>query len=226
MSQNEPNYASLEFTSEPLRLRIAAVLRNAILDGDLRPGEPLIETALSEKLGVSRAPIREAMRILANEGLIETEPYKGSRVRTITRDDVEEVYSLRRLHEGFAIEQILKYRDQRDLHKLRGTCERMLAHAARGDMRGVSAEDDLFHSTLIELADHRLLLEIWLQLSLRARQIMSLRNLQLEDPERVAANHMAIVEALEAERLGQALELLGAHIEEGAQLAIDGWGEE
>lgn len=217
--------SSVEFTNAPLRLRIASVLREAILDGDLRPGTPLVETALAERLEVSRAPVREAIRILAEEGLIETAPYRGSRVRPIERRDVEEVYELRGLHETFAVARIIERSDACDLSELEATCGRMSEHASRGDMRAVSAEDDRFHRLLIEAADHRLLLSIWTQLALRARQIMSLRNLQLKDPQQVATNHAGIVDALKARRLETALERVREHVREGTMLVVDGWGE-
>lgn len=214
-----------EFNNAPLRLRIAALLREAILDGDLRPGTPLTESALAERLEVSRAPVREAIRILAKEGLIDAEPYRGSRVRIIERRDVEEVYDLRGLHEAFAVTRIIDRPEPCDLTGMQDACDRMSEHAHRGDMRAVSAEDDLFHRLLIEAADHRMLLGIWTQLSLRARQIMSLRNLQIEDPHRVAANHAAIVAALKERRLEVALDRVREHVQEGTQLVVDGWDE-
>lgn len=215
-----------EVTNAPLRLRIAAVIREAILDGDLPPGTALRETALAERLEVSRAPVREAIGVLAKEGLIDSQPYRGSRVRIIERRDVEEIYGLRGLHETFAVERIVGRGDDCDLSELEDTCLRMRSHADRGDMRGVSVEDERFHRSLIEAADHRVLLGIWTQLALRARQIMSLRNLQIEDPHRVAANHVAIVEALKERRLEVALERIHEHVREGTQLVVDGWEEE
>jgi DNA-binding GntR family transcriptional regulator len=218
--------AIIGFTNEPLRLRIAAIIREAILNGDLEPGRPLTELEIAEQFDVSRAPVREAMRILANEGLIETEPYRGSRVKVITRRDVEEVYSLRRVHESFAVERIVHKCSANDLRTLSEICKRMREHAERRDMQAVSLEDELFHRTLIELADHQLLLTIWNELSLRVRQTMSLRNLQIEVPERLAENHLAIVDALADRDLKRALALVDAHVSEGGQLVIDCWNEE
>lgn len=215
--------AAAEFKSEPLRLRIAAVLRDAILDGDLRPGTPLTETALADQLAVSRAPVREAIRILAKEGLIETKPYRGSLVRDVTRRDVEEVYGLRYLHESFAVERIVERHATTDLDRLAEVCTRMRAHAEQGDMRAISVEDDRFHRVLIELADHELLLSIWIQLAHRVRQIMSLRNLQIEDPHRLVENHVAIVDALRAKNLEAALAHVAKHVEEGSELVVEGW---
>lgn len=214
-----------EFSNAPLRSRVAAVLREAILNGELAPGAALTETLIAEQLQISRAPVREAIRTLAKEGLIVSEPYRGSRVRAITRRDVEEVYGLRGLHESFAVERILARGDAARFEPLVEVCDRMEAAAEREDMKAVTAEDDRFHRQLIELADHTLLASIWSQLSLRVRQIMSLRNLQMRDPRAVAANHRAIVDALRAGERDQALRRVREHVQSGAELVIDGWEE-
>lgn len=214
---------AMAFTNAPLRYRVADVLRDAILNGDLTPGTPLTETAIADQLQISRAPVREAIRTLAKEGLIVSRPYRGSRVRAVRRRDVEEVYSLRGLYESFAVQRIVELGDERALEPLVETCARMSEHADRGDMKGVTHEDDRFHRLVIELADHELLLATWTQLSFRVRQIMSLRNLQMQDPRRVAANHRAIVEALRAKNLGESLERVREHVHAGSELVIDGW---
>lgn len=213
----------MALTNSPLRYRVAEVLREAILSGDLPPGATLTESAIADQLQVSRAPVREAIRTLSKEGLIVSEPYRGSRVRTVRRRDVEEVYGLRGLYESFAVKRIVRLRDGSDLESLVETCDRMGEHAEQGDMKGVTREDDAFHRLIIELADHELLLATWTQLSFRVRQIMSLRNMQMQDPRRVAANHRAIVSALKNGKLDEALDRVREHVHAGSELIIDGW---
>ena len=75
-----------EIDNVPLRQKIVAVLREAILSGELKPGDALVETALASQLGVSRAPLREALRSLNKDGLIETIPYRGTTVKTLSRN--------------------------------------------------------------------------------------------------------------------------------------------
>jgi len=87
----------------PLRVQVADRLRNAILSGKLRPGTGLVETALAEQMNVSRAPIREAIQILENDGLVETIAYKGKRVKPLTAREVAETYSLREVFEVMAV---------------------------------------------------------------------------------------------------------------------------
>jgi DNA-binding GntR family transcriptional regulator len=204
---------------------VAAVLRSAIFDGVLAPGTPLVEKAIAANLDISRAPVREAIRMLSQEGLVESIAYKGSRVRVPSSRDVTEIHSMRRLLERFAVRRILATAgDPEDrLARLRAVCDSMEERADDDDLRGVSAEDERFHRTLIELADHALLLELWSHIALRARHIMGLRNAQLRDARHVAANHRAIVAALASCDPEQALRLVSEHIDAGAQLILDDW---
>ena len=87
------------------RGQIVKALRDLVLGGELMPGTRLTETDLAGRLGVSRAPLREAIRELVNIGLLVSVPYKGLFVRTITRRDLEELYSLRTALEQFAFAQ-------------------------------------------------------------------------------------------------------------------------
>ena len=208
----------------PLRQRIADILREAILSGEFKPGQALTEAGIAEQLKVSRAPVREAMRVLAKEALIESIPYKGTTVRSLTPRDVEEVYSLREQLEAFAIHRIID--NGADLSPLEGICRQMLAAAALGNMHEVSLEDERFHKTVIQLAQHDLLSSFWNTLSLRVRQIMALRNAQNQNPLEVAGNHPPIVDALRRRDLQVALVLIHQHVTSAADLSLVGWPQE
>lgn len=210
------------FRHEPLRNRVASVLRDAILDGTLMPGDSLVETTIADDLDISRAPVREAIRMLSEEGLVESVPYKGSRVRRLTSRDVQEVYAIRGLLEKFALELAFGRGSVRTADLETACCE-MEAAAAAGDTRSVNDADERLHRSLIELADHDLLLSLWNQIEMRARQIMALRNDQMGDPVTVAANHRAIVTAIAQGDARHAMDLLDAHVASGARLVLDDW---
>jgi DNA-binding transcriptional regulator YhcF (GntR family) len=91
----------------PLRVQVAERLRSAIVTGKLRPGTPLVETALAEQLHVSRAPIREAIQDLENDGLVETMAYRRKRVKPLTVQEVAEICEMRQLFEVMAVRRIL-----------------------------------------------------------------------------------------------------------------------
>lgn len=203
-----PDLAPIEQT--PLRVQIADRLRRAIVTAKLRPGTVLVETALAEQMNVSRAPIREAIAILENAGLVETVAYKGKRVKPLTVREVEETWSLRQTFEVMAVRRILDR--EADVSPLWEPCRAMQSAAAAGDREALIAADEQFHRTLIALSDHRLLLQSWTALYLRIHQIMALRNRRdSDDLAEIAGNHPPIVQALEARDSQWAVRLISDH---------------
>lgn len=193
----------------PLRVQVADVLRSAIVTGRLRPGTALREVALSEQLNVSRAPIREAIQDLENDGLVETVAYKGSRVKPLSLREVTETCEMRHRFEVMAVRRILE--QGTSTTELWAPC-RAMEHAAKaGDREALVAADEVFHRTLIELSDHELLGQLWGGLYLRIHQIMSLRNDEDVDLRDIAGTHPPIVEALEARDVETAVRLVAEH---------------
>lgn len=203
----DPALAPIEQT--PLRVQVAERLRSAIVTGRLRPGTPLVETALAEQLNVSRAPIREAIQDLENDGLVETVAYRGKRVKPLTVREVSETCDLRQRFEVMAVRRILE--DGTAVDALWAPCRAMEEAAAAGDREALVAADEAFHRTLIRLSDHHLLAQLWAGLYLRIHQIMSLRNDRDVNLGDIAANHPPIVEALEAGDVECAVRLVSEH---------------
>ena len=144
-----------------LRAHIVERLRVAILAGDIPPGAPLVETALSERFDVSRGPLREALRQLIEEGLVVTVPYTGTHVAELSVEDVQEIYSLRTVLETFAFEQVWPRRDDRFRAELKlYWAAHHRAHGRRGPKRDShdsyikAAFGTEFEAMKIEIADH------------------------------------------------------------------------
>ena len=144
-----------------LRAHIVERLRLAILAGDIPPGAPLVETALSERFDVSRGPLREALRQLIEEGLVVTVPYTGTRVAELSVEDVQEIYSLRTVLETFAFEQVWPRRDDRFRAELRRRNEALIATIDAGDDRASILTELEFHGLVYEASGHRLLQRAW-----------------------------------------------------------------
>ena len=193
----------------PLRIQIAEMLRRAIVSGKLRPGSVLVESTLAEQMNVSRAPIREAIQILENDGLVETVAYKGKRVKPLTAREVEETYNLREVFEVMAVRRILQY--GRPVAALWAHCHEMDRAADAGDQDKLTAADEAFHRTLIQVADHDLLLASWNSLYLRIHQIMALRNTVQPNLFDISGTHPPIVRALEAHDVDEAVRLITEH---------------
>lgn len=207
VARMSPDISPIEQT--PLRTQIADMLRGAIITGKLRPGTVLVETALAEQMNVSRAPIREAIQILENDGLVETVAYKGKRVKPLTAREVSETYSLRTVFEVMAVRRILE--QKAPLDALWSHCHAMDAAAAAGDGEALTDADEEFHKTLIALSDHDLLRASWNSLYLRIHQIMALRNTTQPNLADIAGNHPPIVRALEAGDVDEAVRLISEH---------------
>jgi DNA-binding GntR family transcriptional regulator len=209
--------------NKPLRERVVEILRDAILSAELKPGQALIETELAAQLGISRAPLREALQQLNAEGLIEMVPYHGASVKSLTLSDIEELYSLRMLLETFAARRIIERNDAAAAATLRDVFERMLAASETGDVRQVSVIDREFHDALISLSEHSLLQSTWSVVSLRVRQVMALRNRRNSDIRQIAYNHLPIIEAIEGQNAAEAVRLLETHIASAGDLVAEGW---
>lgn len=144
-----------------LRERVVAVLRKEIVGGALPPGAQLVESRLADQLQVSRGPVREAIRQLVEEGLLESVAYRGTFVRTLTVRDVEEIYSFRAVLDKFAFRITWDERDATFFSEL-GRRHAALKHAIEDDdvMEAVARELEL-HSLVYERAQHRLLQDSW-----------------------------------------------------------------
>jgi DNA-binding GntR family transcriptional regulator len=131
-------------------------LRESILNGTLPPGESLSQVQLASQLGVSRGPLREAVRMLQREGLVEAEVNRRGRVSSFSIDDLEQLYAMRIVHESLAIRINVPRFTKRDIDALRGCLRRMEALAGQ-DLRLWQGVDREFHFTLLAHAGDRLM---------------------------------------------------------------------
>ena len=143
------------------RNRIADALRRAIIDGSLAPGSVVSEAHLAARFDVSRAPLREALSQLVEEGLLISVPYTGTRVLDLTEVDLQEIQSMRVTLERFAFEQAWPRRDahfRRELKARHAALTRTID--AGDDAASIEAELEL-HSLIYETSGHRLLQQAW-----------------------------------------------------------------
>jgi DNA-binding GntR family transcriptional regulator len=146
----------------PLAVLAADAVRGAILDGRLKPGVKIVEVQIAAELGFSRAPLREALRLLVEEGLVVRVPYRGSFVAEVSAKTVEEIASLRRQLEPFAAElAIPQLRTTTGRRLLRGALKSMTAAQAKGDVGRCIEAYMLLHRSIYELSGHSLLLASW-----------------------------------------------------------------
>ena len=146
---------------ETMSTQIAALLRRAILTGELPPGAQVVEATLALRLGASRGPLREAMRQLIDEGLLVSVPYTGTRVVDISVQDINDIYAMRTCLEQFAFEQVWDNRGDAFAAELAARNRALHAAIDRADDVGaIEAELDL-HGLAYERAGNRILMTTW-----------------------------------------------------------------
>ncbi len=128
------------------------VIRQAIIEGRLRPGQRLKEEELARELNISRTPVREALLVLQAEGLVDSVPNRGATVRSYEPADLDDLYRLRALVEGYAARRAAARMSPDDLRLLDESCERFDALRAEDDIVDLVKENLLFHGTVMEAA--------------------------------------------------------------------------
>jgi DNA-binding GntR family transcriptional regulator len=204
------------FTARPDRRKmtdwVCDELREAIVNLRLRPGEPLREAALAEKLGVSKTPLREAFARLEQEGLVETTSFKGAVVTGYSERDLKEIYELRALLEGAAARSAAEHANDATLRALRDVLDRSRALRDAGDLVGLAELLGRFDVIVYsQVTNDRIgaLID-----NLRAH-LTRIGRLTEDIPGRVEASveeHAAIVDAILARNPDEADRLMRVHI--------------
>lgn len=180
----------------PLRDVVFNTLREAILKGDLKPGERLMELQLAAKLGVSRTPIREAIRMLEQEGLAVTMPRKGAEVAKMTLKDMEDVLEIRESLDELAVRIACEKITEEQLKRLIAVKETFETSTRTGDVTKIAEADVSFHDVIYEATGNPKLVTL---LNNLREQVYRYRVEYIKDPKNypiLIAEHEAIVEAL------------------------------
>ncbi|MDF0542999.1 GntR family transcriptional regulator [Sphingobium sp. H39-3-25] len=153
--------ADSRLKKETFGTRIAVELRKSILEGKILPGSSIVESALAEQFGVSRGPLREAIRELVDEGILVQVPFTGTRVIDLSVKDVQEIYSMRTALETFAFELVWDQRNDDffdEIHKRQKALDRAIDNG--DEMVSILTELDL-HSVVFEASHHSILQHVW-----------------------------------------------------------------
>ena len=198
----------------PLRDVVFQTLREAILKGDLRPGERLMELQLAAKLGVSRTPIREAIRMLEQEGLAVTIPRKGAEVARMTEKDMEDVLQIREALDDLAVQVACDKITQEQLERLMATMKNFELAVQAGDLSKIVAYDVEFHDVIYEATDNPKLVIL---LSNLREQIYRYRVEYLKEKENYPM-HEEIVQALKQKNKERVADAMRNHIRNQAEV--------
>ena len=178
----------------PLRDVVFNTLRQGILTGVLKPGERLMEIHLADRLGVSRTPIREAIRMLELDGLVTMIPRKGAEVSRISKQDLSDVLEVRRVLDGLATELACKRITQEDKDKLKAAADDFAKAVAGGNVTKIAQADVAFHDVILSASGNKRLIQMMNNL---AERIYRYRLEYIKDEnnhQRLLSEHEQILE--------------------------------
>lgn len=196
----------------PLRDVVFNTLRRAILRGELKPGERLMEIQLANKLGVSRTPIREAIRKLELEGLVLMIPRRGAEVAEITEKNLRDVLEVRCALEELAVQLACERMDEEGIEKLKEAAEKFREVLGSDDITQIAQADVLFHDVIYTATDNNRLIQL---LNNLREQMYRYRIEYLKKKEcypQLLEEHQSVIEAIAAGDKQKATEITGRHI--------------
>lgn len=181
----------------PLREIIFNSLREAIIVGELKPGERLMEVQLAEKMGVSRTPVREAIRKLELEGLVNMLPRKGAHVAELSVKDIMDVLEVRASLDGLATALAAQRIRDEELHELKHVQGQLITYVEKGNLQGSIKKDVEFHDIIYRSSRNEKLIQIANNLR---EQVHRFRVIFLKDygsPKEIIKEHTEIFDAIQ-----------------------------
>ena len=200
-----------------LREQVKDLLLQRIASGELRPGDRIVETRVAAELGTSQAPVREALRDLELLRLVESEPFKGARVRGFGNAELVEVYPVRAALEELAAKEATR-RLAGDVSALEAEVEAMREAARRGDTNALVRHDIAFHRLVVESAGNPILEQCWKSLGVEGPITITLYGTSVE-PEEAAELHAPLLDAIRSGKPGAAGRAARRHVEAFARIA-------
>lgn len=195
---------------ETAQAAVLTEIRRLILDGELPPGAPIRQESIASTLGVSRVPVREALKILDGEGQVTYRPHRGYTVTELSLDDVREIYRLRELLEAEAVRVAVGQLTDADVARMREALIEM-EQVPRDHVADMAEANGRFHETLLDGCRMPHLLR---HVRLLRQATSAYRSLYYMDDHAldvVHSEHRAIMEAVEARDAERAVEMTGAH---------------
>lgn len=196
-----------------LSWRVYYAIRLAIINGEYKPGENLIETRLAGELGVSRTPVREALRQLELEELVLSVPNKGAVVVGISDKDIDDIYQIRSLLEGLCVRWATQRISAEQVNHLQEIVELMEMYAHKNDNEKLTKLDTEFHDTVYRACDSRVLRHTLMVLTHNSFKARMLSLSDRERAEEAVGEHREILCAIEENKGARAEQLMINHID-------------
>jgi DNA-binding GntR family transcriptional regulator len=195
-----------------LSKKVVRAIRHQIFSGVLKSDDRVVESEIARALGISRGPVREALVELEREGLIITYPRKGTYVTSFTYKDIEEIYTLRALLEGYAVTQALDRIKEQDSSRLKEILNEISETADKKDNIDVAQLDMQFHEEICKLADHKRLYNTWKSLLAQIQMLSATATEYYISVKDVRKRHEILVDALNKGDKGYVRDCFEKHI--------------
>jgi DNA-binding GntR family transcriptional regulator len=199
-----------------LRSQVKDVLMERIIEGHYKPGARLIETQIARELGVSQAPVREALRELESVGMVESLAFRGARVRKPTREELIEAFPVRAALESLAAGEAARRITEPQLRQLEELIEQMESAAKRKNAHEQAIANAQFHSLIVEAAQNHTLEKLWRFLEPGARTYLTTAQAGV-DLTKLAVRHRKLLTPLRARDGEAAAAAMREHLLEAAQ---------
>ena len=196
----------------PLHEEVIDQLRDRIVQGELAPGARLNERVLCEQLGISRTPLREAIKMLATEGLVELLPNRGAIVTPLKAANIADTLAVMGTLESLAGELACANASEAEIGEIRALHFEMLAHHARRDLAGYFRYNQLIHLKIIEASGNPVLTNTYRQLNANVRRARYMANLSQDRWDAAVREHEEILGALATRNAGRLKGLLAEHL--------------
>lgn len=206
---------------ESLSDAVVRIILDALLAGELVPGSRIVEADLAEKTGISRGPVREALRQLEGEGILNSTPSHGTYVTNWTAETVRDAFSLREMLECFAIERAVKRVTPEEISMLRRTVTEMADSAEKSDLTGMLRADTRFHEQLFGMSGSPLVQRMLNQLHRQLYSIMAMNATFAQNRAVMASQYAAIVDCIEKGDVQGASTSLAEHIRTSGNVVVD-----
>ncbi len=203
-----------------LRAQVKEILLARIINHEYKPGDRLVELQIAQEFGISQAPVRESLRELEALGFVESEPYRGTRVRAVTKAELTEIYPVRAALEEVAA-RVAAQRLAGKVEALAAELAAMHQAAEKGDLYEQVQHDVEFHRLIVEASGNRVLQDVWRSLRIEARTLISALKADIGGHE-IAEMHRPVLEALAEGNAEKAGALLRKHVEYFGELILKG----
>lgn len=207
MEQQKP---SVKIEKVSLREEIKNVLSNAIMKGEIKQGDRLVETKIAKEYGVSQAPVREAIRDLEQMGIVYTLPYKGTYVKEISEQDLKNVYQVRAALEQLAVKLAIPKMTEDDIHALEDIYKQMLKEGDAGEVQTQILLDIKFHEFIVHASGNEILIKSWSDLSIPYWTYFGTHFYKYGN-EGLVKRHEPIIQALRVKDEERAVKIISEH---------------